>query len=200
MQSVSIRAINAESETDLNAAASLSLMDILEHWPEARISPGRVPNFSHEAMRRELSKAVDSPQHLFLLASNGDENVVGLLVASAREGKGRSTAEIFSLYFLPSARDKRLIASAMSRLEEWAAEKQLSEIQAFVHSKSSAEIDMHHQFGFREVSRIEPKSAEDLTGQFLVFSKRVDDPYKIELLEEREIPDEIAMHSTDNQI
>ena len=147
-----IRSLDFTSPGEVNAAASFSMLTVLETLPEARRDPSIVPNLSVEAMAAMYARHRDNPEHRYLVAVDEAGELVGHAIALVRvDEAGVRHGYSYSRYVLPRCRRQGLGRRLLREALRWWEGAGVAYVQAHTHPTNAPLLGLFRSEGFEVV-------------------------------------------------
>ena len=139
----------AESEDDIAAMASFSIVTILETLPEVRRDPSIVPNFSHEDMASMYRKGLEDSDHRYVVVTTEESLVVGhAIYLLRRNAAGTKYGYLYTRYVLPAHRGQGLGGRMLDMALEWFEEMNAEYAEAHTHPSNTPLQNLFASRGF----------------------------------------------------
>ena len=154
MSSYTLRPLNPDSEREMNTVTVFSMMTLWESRPELRIDPAQIPDFGFSATHRMYQAGIGNPNQRYLIALDGDANIVGHSIVGLRTGEGDDRYGYFwSRYVLPAHRRKGLASRFMDEALTWFQQKGVKRAEVHIHLSNLALRKVFERKGFRPIDR-----------------------------------------------
>ena len=154
MASYTLRPLNPDSEREMNTVAVFSMMTLWESRPELRIDPDQIPDFGFEASKKINKAGLRNPNQRYLIALDGDAQIVGHSIIGLRTGEGDDRYGYFwSRYVLPEHRRQGIASRFMDEALSWFKEKGVKRAEVHIHLSNQALRKVFVRMGFRPIDR-----------------------------------------------
>ena len=154
MSSYTLRPLNPDSEREMNSVIIFSMMTLWESRPELRINPSQIPDFGFESTQKMYRAGLKNPNQRYLIALDGDAQIVGHSIIGLRTGEGDDRYGYFwSRYVLPQHRRKGLASRFMDEALTWFREKGVQRAEVHVHLSNEGLRRVFERKGFRPIDR-----------------------------------------------
>ena len=154
MSSYTLRLLNPASEREMNTVIIYSMMTLWESRPELRINPSLIPDFEFEQTERMYRAGLKNPNQRYLIALDGDANIVGHSIIGLRTGgEDKRYGYFWSRYILPGHRRKGLASRFMDEAFEWFQEKGVERAEVHVHLSNEPVRRVFERKGFKPIDR-----------------------------------------------
>ena len=154
MANYTLRPLNPESEREMNTVVIFSMMTLWESRPELRIDPALIPDFGFQSTERMLRAGINNPGQRYLIAVDGDANIVGHSIISLRTGEeGERYGYFWSRYVHPAHRRRGLASRFMDEALQWFQDKGAKRAEVHIHLGNQALRRVFERKGFRPIDR-----------------------------------------------
>jgi GNAT superfamily N-acetyltransferase len=154
MSSYTLRPLNPDSEREMNTVIIFSMMTLWESRPELRIDPASIPDFGFQSTLRMYQAGTGNPAQRYLVALDGDANIVGHSIIGLRTGEDDERYGYFwSRYVLPAHRRKGIASRFMDEALTWFKEKGATRAEVHTHLSNQGLRKVFERKGFRPIDR-----------------------------------------------
>ena len=154
MSEYTLRVLKPSSNREMDTIVAFSMMTLWESRPELRTDPANMPDFGFSTTAKLYKAGAKNPNQRYLIALDGDANIVGHSIVGLRTGEdGERYGYFWSRYVLPAHRRKGLAGRFMNEAIDWFRDKGMKRAEVHVHHSNTILRSFFEKNEFKIIDR-----------------------------------------------